>query len=302
MKLNKNQKSILKQILSGKIFDLYSYIKCFDLGEYISYDKEEIFKLFTQDNICKEYYYPSNLKPLPANVLPADIFHQKVSAKEIDENKYTYSPLSLNFCTGIKEVPIINKTYRINFYNGVYVAKSFETIIEFLSLWQYLKSEMLVIEVPVEITPETIGLFFEKNISFSDAHISTSSIQLKDIDYTTFTYSDAHYLKKDMYSFSDKHYIICKEFLSKRIYPTPQLKLYIQNKFRTTEEITQQSALLAAWLAIFVSIFLTFIPYIRSLFDTNISQNTLNNMVIEDNGNSVPDTSVPSNSIIDQIE
>ena len=296
MKLNKNQKSILKQIMSGKIFDLYSYIKCFDLGEFISYDKEEIAKLFSQDNICKEYYYPSNLKPLAANVLPAEIFYQKVSSKEIDENKYTYFSLSLNFCTGIKEVSISNKTYKINFYNGVYVAKSFETIIDFLSLWQYLKSEMLVLEVPNEITPETIGLFFEKNISSSNVNISSSSNQLKDIDYSTLSYSDVHYLKKNVYSFSNEHYIICKDFLSKRIYPTPQLKLYIQNKFRTTEEKIQQSALIAAWLAIFVSIFLTFMPYIRSLFGTNISQNSQNSTVIKSNGNSAPDNSVSSNS------
>lgn len=297
MKFNKKQQQIIKLIMSGDIFDLFSYIKHFKLGENISYDKEEISKLFTQDNICKDYYYSRNLKPIAANIMTSDIFLQKVNAKEIDESKYIHRSLSINFCTGIQEVFIDNQYYKINFYNGVYVAKSFESIIDFLSLWQYLKSEMLVLEVPNEITPETIGLFFEKNSSLN-ADTSISSTPLQDIDYSTFSYSDEHYIKNDIYSFSNEHYTICRDFLSKRIYPTPQLNLFIQKKFRTTAESAQQSALSAAWLAIIVSIILTFMPYIYSqiIADKSESQTC---SVDENIEHSVSDNSIYSNFAID---
>lgn len=289
MKLNKHQKEIIKHIKSGDIYDIYSYIKFFESGETISYNKANIFNAFANDTICKEYYYPSNLTPKASNVLTADAFKQKVSFGEIDASKYDSATLKLNYCSGTKDLFINDTLYKINFYDGVYIAKSFDTIIEFLSLWQYLKSEMLILEVSSDLSRETLGLFYEKdtittnNIATSDANI------LQDIDYSDFSYGDNHYLTNDSYTFSEKHYTICKDFLAKRIYPTPQLNLFMQNNYKTSEESIQKSALIAAWLAIFVSIALTFTPYIYAKFSQ--VETTIN-----DTESSVSENSISSNS------
>lgn len=257
MKLNKKQKEILKHIKSGDIYDLFTYMKYYNLVKHIKYDKQEVNNLFNQDKICKKYYYYSNLTPSKAIVKTAEQFSQQLIAKEIEAINYTPASLSLNFNCGIQKITIDGKTHEINFYDGVYVTSSFNFIIDFLSLWQYLKSQMLILEVPVEISKETIGLFFEEDTCFSNANKKDVDI-LNLIDYSTFSFSDKYYLD-NTYSFSNAQYAICSDFLTKRIYPTPQLNIYIQNHFKTTEESTQKSALIAAWLAILVAVSLSVI-------------------------------------------
>lgn len=261
MRLNKKQKAILKHIKSGEIYDLFSYLKHYNLVKHIKYDKQEVNNLFNHDKICKKYYYPSNLTPTAVNVLTSEHFFERLNAREIDENRYTPASLSINFNCGIQNITIEEMIYEINFYEGVYIATSFDSIIDFLSLWQYLKSQMLILEVPVELSKETIGLFFKEN-TYSFKKINHKSTEILDlIDYSSFSLSDKYYLD-NTYSFSDKQYTICKAFLSKRIYPTTQLNIYIQNHFQTLEEYTQKSALRAAWLAILITVFLSIIQLI----------------------------------------
>ena len=65
---------------------------------------------------------------------------------------------------------------------------------------------------------------------------------------------------------------MCSNYFNKRIYPTTKLGIFINKHFKTTEEKTQNSALFAAWLAIFAAIFLTFLPHFQK-YDTDYLRN-----------------------------
>lgn len=54
------------------------------------------------------------------------------------------------------------------------------------------------------------------------------------------------------------------------MYPSARLGIFIKKNFTTYEENTQNRALFVAWLAIFVSIALTFAPYFHQEDNTNI--------------------------------
>lgn len=260
MKFNRKQKEIIRKMASGEIQDIYSYMTAFNLLTFAQFKKTEIEQAFFTDSFPKEYYFPLGLSPKFSTIETPDTFTQKVNAGLINPNKYDRFSLSLNYNYGIKHLSWDNKNYSIDFYNGMHIAKSFDDIISFLSLWQYLKSEMLVIELPSDLTDKTLGLFYEKQIISTPTQSLSQEEKIRGINFENHTYDDGNYSNGIDYKFSTEKCTICKEYLGKKIYPTPELNLYIQRNFKTCEEKTQSSALFAAWLAIFVSVALPLIP------------------------------------------
>lgn len=260
MKFNRKQKEIIRKIASGEIQDIYSYMTTFNLLTFAQFKKAEIQQAFFTDSIPKAYYFPMELLPQFSTIETPDTFTQKVNDGLVNPDKYKSFSLSLNYNYGIKHLSWDNEDYNIDFYNGMYIAKSFDDIISFLSLWQYLKSEMLVIELPSDLTDKTLGLFYEKQIIPPSTQPLSQEEKIKGINFENYTYDDSNYSNGIDYKFSTEKCTICKEYLGEKIYPTPELNLYIQRNFKTCEEKTQSSALFAAWLAIFVSVALPLIP------------------------------------------
>lgn len=264
MKFNKKQKEIIIKIVSGEIQDIYSYMSAFNLLSFVQFKKTEIEQSFFSDSLPKEYYFPRGLSPKLSTIETPDRFTKKVNAGLINPDNFNSFSLSLNYNYGIKHLSWDNNNYSINFYNGIYIANSFDDIVSFLSLWQYLKSEMLVIELPSDLTDKTLGLFYEKHIISSSAQPLSLEEKIKSINFESHTYNDDSYFNGVDYKFSTEKCTICKEYLGKKIYPTPELNLYIKRNFKTCEEKIQSSALFAAWLAIFVSVTLPLIPSPKS--------------------------------------
>lgn len=301
MKFSKHQKEIIKQINNGKIYNIISYLKFFNLGETIVLNKDDILHKFNTDNIPKIYYYHKNLKIKYSNIISEDVYNNKVLNNELNPENYESVTLKLNYNQGIKHEIWDNKNYTINFYDGVYIAKSFNNIIDFLALWQYLKSEMLILEVPNDITANELSIFYEKQTS-SNSNILSLEERIQQINFDDFTYEDSHYMLENIYTFSKEKCTICKEYLDRRIYPTTKLKIFIQKRFKTTEEKTQSSALCAAWIAIFVSIILTFLPYFQGTnqdYTKSISQNI--NAIKTQNEDQYNSIKTKINEMIEQI-
>lgn len=265
MKFSKHQKEILKQISLGNVYDLYSYVKHFGLGELIKYDSDKIHKAFEKDTVPKRLYYAKDLKKNLSNILTPSQFNTKVENHELNAEEYIENTVALKFDAGIQCVEYEGFLYSFDFYEGVFVAKSCADIREFLVLWQYLKSEMLILDISQKCTKETLGLFFEKTENKVD-QLSPEK-QIAHINLDDFTYSDRHYLGNETYKISDERCVMYKEYLNKKMCASTALDLFIKKGFRTTEERTQNSALVAAWLAIFVSILLTFGPLVRQSQD-----------------------------------
>lgn len=260
MKFTKHQKETIQHIFSGDIYDITSYLKYFNLGTTIKFDKSEIINRFNTDDIPKKYYFPNALQHKYANMLTEEDYLAKLQNSEINPNNYTVSILQLSYNSGIKHESWNASDYTLNFYKGVYVANSFTDILEFLTLWQYLVSEMLILEVPHDFSAEVLGLFYKKE-DYSQAENRSINDRIKNINFDTFSYDDQYYLGDNIYTLSHEHCIMCKEYMAKRIYPSTKLGIFINKNFTTYEERTQNKALFVAWLAIFVSVILTFAPY-----------------------------------------
>lgn len=262
MKLTKHQKNTIHHIFTGEIYDITSYLNFFNLGTLIKYNKESVIKQFESDNIPKIYYCPKTLQHKYSNMIPEQEYLAKLQTHELDSEKYSSYTLHLSYNTGIKTELWEGSNYTLNFYEGVYVANSFQDILEFLTLWQYLKSEMLILEVPHDFCAETLGLFYKKAHQDKDG-ITLPHDKIKNINFADFTYDDQYYLNINDYVLSKEHCIMCKEYMDKRLYPSAKLGLYIKSHFTTYEEKTQNRVLFVAWLAIFVSVGLTFAPYLH---------------------------------------
>lgn len=272
MKLTKHQKETISKIFSGEIYDITSYLKHFNLGTEIKFDKNSIEESFTRDDLPKKYYYHSSVKRKPSNMLTETDYLQKLKNHEIDSNHYTDITLKLSYNTGIKQETWEGQKFTINFYEGVYIANSFQDVLEFLTIWQFLKSEMLILEVPQDFSHKVLGLFYTKTALNKDDSLPIEK-RIKRIDFHTCTYDDQYYLNSN-YNLSHEHCLMCKEYLDKRICPSAKLGLFIKRRFKTYEEKTQNKALFVAWLAIFVSIALTFLPYLHKEESPNIDSIT----------------------------
>lgn len=272
MKLSKHQKETIRKIFSGEIYDITSYLKYFGLGTEIKFDKDLIEDSFDTDNLPKKYYCHNSVQRKPSNMLTEADYFQKLQSGELNPNNYTESTLRLSYNTGIKHEIWEGQKFTLNFYEGVYIANSFTDILEFLMIWQFLKSEMLILEVPQNFSPKVLGLFYTKTALYKDNSMPIEN-RIKNIDYKDFTYDDKYYLNSN-YTLSHEHCFMCKEYLAKRIYPSTRIGLFIKRHFKTYAEETQNKALFVAWLAIFVSIALTFLPYLHKEENPNLDSIT----------------------------
>lgn len=259
MRLTKHQQNIIRKIASGEIQDLYTYLISCNLDSYAQYNRAELEQSFMNDTIPKEYYYPQNLSPKFSTIEIPKEFEAKVNKGLINPDRYNKFSLKLNSNYGIKHLTWNGVDYELNFYNGVHIANSFNDIVSFLSLWQYLKSEMLILDLPADLTAKTLGLFYEKRTEPRFVQPENLEDCISKINFSDCSYDDSNYFNGIDYQFSFEHCTICKEYLGRKIYPTPELNTFIQRNFKTIEEKTQKSTLLAAWLAIFVAILLSII-------------------------------------------
>ena len=57
---------------------------------------------------------------------------------------------------------VMGETFSFDFMEaGVNVADNFDDIVEFMSLWAYLRQESLILEVPRDIVADDLGILFE---------------------------------------------------------------------------------------------------------------------------------------------
>lgn len=268
MRLSKHQRSTIKKIYNGEIYDIVSYLKCFEFGSLVKYDENEISQNFQTDAIAKTYYWNNKLKRNKANTLTEQEYLRKVEQEELHSEYYDSDSLRIEFTGKDQRVEWNGSEYTFDFYSGVYVAKSVEHILDFLALCQYLKAEMLILEVPCSPDREALGLFFEKECNDS---VENTESREPPIHYETLTVDDTYYLRDRKYAFSNINCTICSDYIGKKIYPTPRLKLFIGHHFKTAAERAQSAALWAAWIAILVSLITNIIPHLRDQTDEQLA-------------------------------
>jgi len=258
MRLTKQQRDMIQKIASRSIWDIYSFVDCFQAKCIASYDWYKVQQNFENDPDVSAYYCARNLSPTPANLIRKEAFEEQAQLGQVDLEMYEqFLPkLEKTYCHHTENA--CGNEFSFDFYQGVHIADSFEDIIDFLAIWHFLKERALVLEVSQPLTAETVGLFFrrekEKEVPPFKADKASKTV----------LFCDRRYVGYSTYLLSREHLEICREFLGKRIYPAPGLKLFVKNRFRTQDEIAQLKTLVAAWVAIFVAILVGLLPYLFS--------------------------------------
>lgn len=289
MRLNKHQREIIKAIANGFVSDIYSYLSYFKKLEVLKYDIEKINELFTSE-IGKQKYKVITKPEECYNSVPNTIntpfgstsfgsLRMLKPLKDIPDDAWEWqSPRLINDLEPITR-NYNDKEYSYDFVEGVEATISFVDIIDFITLWIYLKQESLIIEVPKEIEPHDIGIFWTKsgNINSNnegyviketlvDNNIKPlEKITLGDVEFATNMY-DSPPLKKmssyatSLWEINEEYLANCKEFIGKKIVPGSRLKLFIKQGYSTTEEWHYRIPLAISVLALLATIFFQLLP------------------------------------------
>ncbi len=170
--------------------------------------------------------------------------------------------------------------YRFDFLQNDYlVADNFADIIDFIALWAFLRREALVLDVSKPVTSEDLSIFFEQkqqpikqdNAPLWNSHHTIDDTTTQNNLPTIFTHFTA--TKKtpgyitNKWQINHEHFVMCEEFIDKKIIATSTLQVYRQSKFKTFEEVSQRRNLVVAWVAIGISLISVIIGNIFPLFN-----------------------------------
>ena len=248
MKLNKNQEKIVKAIANGTITDIYSFIQVMEYGNFFVYSKSYVEEKFAKTYENKKYKCETRSM--------VEHKKQKNILEEID-SKTCYCKPDLNFYGASQMLSHGEIIHSFPFFSPVYITKKVDKIISFIALWQYLKEQALIIELPKSCTKDDMGLFVRPT---PDNDTCKSNI---DEDHSRpYTYLDLnvsfHNFFGGKFTLDERNFEICLPYLTKTIFPVPELQTFIQKKFKTKEEINNRRnfwiALAGATIAFFTAI------------------------------------------------
>lgn len=142
--LNKEEKEIIKLIQEKKITDIYSYVKYYNLGTEIQYFKEDIQKAF-------ENKYGTTTRIITKG--KNNTIYKKYIIEELSDNRYKARPyLTFNDGSNTDWDTIYYKPKGIehsyHLTEPTYTCDNIDQILNFISIWQFLESEHLIIELP----------------------------------------------------------------------------------------------------------------------------------------------------------
>lgn len=250
MKFTRQQKQLIQNICDGKIFDILSFAQSSGVCESVRYERSEVERAFRGDpQASAPYYCAKHLVPTPSELIPEADFQESLKMRTRAAEDYrSYTP-QLEWTYSRQSAQALGETFSFDFYKGVEVVKDFGALVDFLAVWQLLRDEALILDVPQPVNRETIGLLFEPLAPKEDI----PEMYVEE-GQSCLSFSDARYLQGKRYGLSERRLQICGEFIGRRIYPAPKLKLFIKRRFRTSAEVQHTNALIAAWVAILVTI------------------------------------------------
>lgn len=288
MKLTRHQKQIVKAINDGAVFDLYSYAIKFGNTKRIQYNLLEVNKSFNNHPIPKTYYYPSGTSI--QNIIDEERFRIGLETNEYNVDNYCKCELTIGYNTGIRSIKVSDNNLQLNFYTGVDIICCFDDFLDFCTIWQYLKDEMLIMECSEPIDYKTIGLFYFSEIDKEELPIDIDRTYKKFINFSDFKIDDKYFIDDKIYELSKESFDICKDFIGKRIIKTPKLNLFVKKKYRTYEERSQKTSFFLAIIAIIVSIIIAaFAPLYNNLVDdmNSNSQGSTVSTTLEDHNKTI---------------
>ena len=244
MKLTKKQKDIVNNILAGNITDIFSYVKHYQIGKAVSFDKECIKSKF--DDTYKGRSYKCEKR----HFLECNEMDRVV---ETIDNNTAYCVPRLDWKDSYSICSHKDVNYSYNLFSQVYIMENISEIVSFIALMQYLKQQALIIELPKTCTKEDMELFLRQKASTEH-----TIVRLEEDSDKTYCYFDLDISYSDFfdgrYNLDKESFEICLPYLLKKIYPAPELITFIQNGYKTDEEINNRINLRIAFAGVVIAI------------------------------------------------
>ena len=310
MNLNSHRKEIIKRILSGDVFDIYSFLKSFDYLEYYKLDIDDVNEKFRAEENGKLYKVPDI-----EGTFEATRFAKMVKGENVDfsESDFKYVKAICIIETPGYLVKFSGKEYKFFFgHKEIAVAKNYNDILEFVTLWQQLQNQGLIFEIEKEISSDDIALFYElyptketpyykkmildreKAVTSEQGNFPNGYVRVPTYDcyedLKAYGVSEECFwgerwcVQKNELSYCEKypvfnelHLTTCKDFVSKKIVATPLLNEYVSNNYQTSEEKKSKWALIGTWVAIGISFLMAGFS-IFATFNVDPSNSNLTNI------------------------
>lgn len=284
MKFTKKQKTIIGKIASGEITDIPSYIRVFNLSMFIKLSKEDIEKRMEIEENGKTYKHlkegvntigtsTSTNNPLGFSmprfypIIPKEEDYEDVLAK-----------ISYHGSTMTIEADENNK-FKYDFFEGMNITNSFSDIKDFLTIWQFLKTEGLVLEVGKKVTKADYEPFFEYKPILETKYGKEKENTKRKLDENIIIKEDKglrkvessfDFLKVNLdcivdyrkyidyyFEYNKANELICSQFINKQIYGNSELDIFIKKRFKTNEMVNLNKTLIPAYMALVLTLGIT---------------------------------------------
>lgn len=279
MKFTKHQKDIIKKINSGEIYDIVSYLQAFNLTTFRKIDKEAIeMRMRAEENGATYKKLKEGVSVLHTSssynsALGIHMPHIETIIPRAEDFEEVEAIISYRFTKKTIETGM-NSTYVFDYCEGIRFTNSFSDIKNFLTIWQYLKSENLILEVDKKIESSDFEVFFEYKPITETAYWKKAQSKKK-TDFklpenmsqhkatSIFDHDDPKRIKdcRDyvdyFFEYNKNHETVCHQFLGKQIIANADLELFIKRKFHTKEQVNNFLNLLPAYLALAMTLIIT---------------------------------------------
>ncbi len=257
------------------MYDITSYLKHFNKAREQQYDINNIKKAFEKNENGRTYMFRENSDCSYCTDVYDNSGNITGTLPILKKMTYTFRdyPISapvkarLNERIEKEKIEYCNSAYSFDFLQNHYlVADDFDDIIDFITLWAYLKREALILEVNKSITSEDISIFFETKeqkikpdtipnwkVIFEIVSDKTETELAKGIQHHVPTKDATYYIEK-VWKFNFEHLTTCSEYINKKIIASSELRVFKQKKFKTVEQISQRKNLFVAWIAVAISV------------------------------------------------
>ena len=255
MKFDKEQKEIIQAINNEEVYDIESFVKKFGYYEKFVADIEQAKKNFEEREKGKTF----EIEFLDSSFPEPVVQRMKVPGK-------------LQLEAETRDIIFEGERYKYELWdeNGFLIATSIDKIVGFISIWEYLKNELEILEIDKEVSKTELELFFKKNKVQEGGRI----ICVSNYNDEGFVYRRASlYIDEDI-TIDEEQLKIWKKYFTKRILPTPTLNKYITDGFKTEEEKISKQSVIVAVFAIIISI-VTFVFTIYTTYNVDPSENNL---------------------------
>ena len=227
--LSKEEQEIIKLIQEKKIIDIYSYIRYYNLGTEIQFHEKDIIEAFINDFGVEDY-----------NLITRDS-QSGFGERPLNEQKPDRATVFLNFDDGWGqkvESPANGISYNFCLFEPIYICEDIDKILQFISIWQYLESEKLIIELPKQCTIQDMGLFLYKKYK-KNPNAKTPDYDKINQKSKTTPVSPHEYMDWKL-AVNEHNLSLCMPYLKKQMQPTLSLDTFIEKGFMTKEDLNER--------------------------------------------------------------